>query len=146
MTMLIELDSCNRASLRKLFDRYPCLHGVVAAVIEGDMGRVLADARAEPRVARVVLDFHLLAGDPFRANASLLFKQLQTGMWSSPQPGVAAAGSCDLSRRVDRISSRSLSGRTIRYRQVERVLSGSAGDKPALIQNADADSAGYELL
>ena len=45
MTMLIELDSDNRASLRTLFDRYPCLHGVVAAVIEGGMGRVFADAQ-----------------------------------------------------------------------------------------------------
>ena len=32
MTMLIELDSDNRAPLRRLFDGYPCLHGVVAAV------------------------------------------------------------------------------------------------------------------
>jgi len=48
MTMLIELDSGNRASLRSLFDGYPCLHGVVAAVIEGGMGRIFADAREEP--------------------------------------------------------------------------------------------------
>ena len=48
MTMLIELDSDNRASLRMLFDRYPCLHGVVAAVIEGGMGRVFADAQESP--------------------------------------------------------------------------------------------------
>ena len=46
MTMLIGLDSGNRASLRSLFDGYPCLHGVVAAVIEGGMGRVFADAQA----------------------------------------------------------------------------------------------------
>jgi GNAT acetyltransferase len=79
MTMLIELDSDNRASLRTLFDRYPCLHGVVAAVIEGGMGRVFADAQAEPQVALAVLDFHLLAGDPLHANVPLLFKQLQPG-------------------------------------------------------------------
>src|SRR6516225_9812390 len=77
--MLIELDSDNRASLPELFDRYPCLHGVVAAVIEGGMGRVFADARGEPRVALAILDFHLLAGDPLHANAPLLFKQLQPG-------------------------------------------------------------------
>jgi RimJ/RimL family protein N-acetyltransferase len=77
--MLIELDSDNRASLRRLFDHYPCLHGVVAAVIEGGMGRVFADAREEPRVALAVLDFHLLAGDPLHANAPLLFKQPQPG-------------------------------------------------------------------
>jgi len=77
--MLIELGSDNRASLRTLFDRYPCLHGVVAAVIEGGMGRVFADARGEPQVALAVLDFHLLAGDPLHPNAPLLFKQLQPG-------------------------------------------------------------------
>jgi RimJ/RimL family protein N-acetyltransferase len=77
--MLIELDSGNRRSLRRLFDRYPCLHGVVAAVIDGGMGRVFADARAEPRVALAVLDFHLLAGDPLHANAPLLFRQFQPG-------------------------------------------------------------------
>src|SRR5215471_6114230 len=76
--MLIELDSDNRASLRKLFDRDPCLHGSVAAVIEG-MGRVFADAQTEPSVALAVLDFHLLAGDPRHTNALLLFKQLQPG-------------------------------------------------------------------
>jgi GNAT superfamily N-acetyltransferase len=79
MTMLIELDSHNRASLRSLFDRYPCLHGVVAAVIEGGMGRVFADAQDEPQVALAALDFYLLAGDPLHANAPLLFNQLQPG-------------------------------------------------------------------
>src|SRR5215470_9341802 len=63
MTALIELDSNNGASLQSLFDCYPCLHGVVAAIIEGGMGRVFADAREEPQVALAVLDFHLLAGN-----------------------------------------------------------------------------------
>ena len=62
--MLIALDSDNRASLRRLFDRYPCLHGNVAAVIEGGMGKVFADSQQEPHVALAVLDFHFLAGDP----------------------------------------------------------------------------------
>src|ERR1700730_2004408 len=79
MTMLIELDSDNRASLRRLFDRYPCLHGSVAAVIEGGMGKVFADAQEEPCVALAVLDFHFLAGDPLHPNALLLFKLLQPG-------------------------------------------------------------------
>jgi hypothetical protein len=77
--MLIELDSDNRANLRNLFDHYPCLHGVVAAVIEGGMGRVFADSQADPRVALAALDFHLLAGDPRHANAPLLLNQLQPG-------------------------------------------------------------------
>src|SRR5215471_1274432 len=79
MTMLIELDSGNRASLRKLFDRYPYVHGSVAAVIEGGMGRVFADAQEEPSVALAVLDFHFLGGDPLHANAPLLFKLLHPG-------------------------------------------------------------------
>jgi len=79
MTTLIELDSDNRTSLRKLFDRYPYVHGSVAAVIEGGMGRVFADAQKEPCVALAVLDFHFLAGDPLRPNALLLFKLLQPG-------------------------------------------------------------------
>src|SRR5215475_3639189 len=79
MTMLIELDSDNRASLRRLFDGYPYIHGSVAAVIEGGMGRVFADAQEEPQVALAVLDFHFLAGDPLHANAPLLFKLLQPG-------------------------------------------------------------------
>jgi GNAT superfamily N-acetyltransferase len=79
MTMLIELNSDNRASVRRLFDRYPCLHGSVAAVIEGGMGRVFAPAREETCVALAVLDFHFLAGDPLHANAPLLFKLLQPG-------------------------------------------------------------------
>jgi hypothetical protein len=41
MTTLIELGSNNRPRFRNLFDRYPCLHGVVAAVIEGGMGESL---------------------------------------------------------------------------------------------------------
>ncbi len=77
--MLIELDSNNRASVRRLFDRYPCLHGSVAAVIEGGMGKVFADSREEPCMALAVLDFHFLAGDPLHANALRLFKLLQSG-------------------------------------------------------------------
>src|SRR5215469_8641062 len=79
MSMLIELGSDNRASLRGLFDRYPCLHGSVAAVIEGGMGKVFADAQEEPCVALAVLDFRFLAGDPFHPNALPLFELLQPG-------------------------------------------------------------------
>ena len=79
MTMLIELEADNRAPLRRLFDRYPCLHGSVAAVIEGGMGRVFADAQEEPCVALAVLDFHFLAGAPLNPNAPLAFELLQPG-------------------------------------------------------------------
>jgi len=55
------------------------VHGSVAAVIEGGMGRVFADAQEEPSVALAVLDFHFLAGDPLHANAPLLFNLLRPG-------------------------------------------------------------------
>ncbi|MBI3374296.1 MAG: GNAT family N-acetyltransferase [Betaproteobacteria bacterium] len=77
--MLIELDRDDRASVRRLFDRYPCLHGSVAAIIEGGMGQVFADARAEPRAALAVLDFHFLAGDPRHEHALRLLHLLQPG-------------------------------------------------------------------
>src|SRR5215475_5912292 len=79
MAILFELDSDNRASLRKLFDRYPCLHGSVASGHRMRHGEGLCGCQAAPSVALAVLDFHLLAGDPRHANAPLLFKQLQPG-------------------------------------------------------------------
>jgi GNAT superfamily N-acetyltransferase len=79
MTMLIELDSDNRVSLRRLFERYPCLHGSVAAVLEGGMGKVFADSRGEPQVALAVLDFHFPAGDPQNENAAPLLQLLHPG-------------------------------------------------------------------
>ena len=79
MTMLIELDSDKRASLRRLFDRYPCLHGSVAAVLEGGMGKVFEDPRGEPQVALAVLDFHFPAGDPHNENAGPLLQLLHPG-------------------------------------------------------------------
>src|SRR5215467_11206115 len=79
MTRRIELNSDNRWSSRRLFDRYPYLHGSVAAATEGGMGRVFVDSQEEPRVALAVLDFHFLAGDPLHEHALLLFKLLQPG-------------------------------------------------------------------
>lgn len=77
--MLIELDSDNRAPLRRLFAHYPYLHGSVTAVIEGGMGKVFANSREEPSVALAVLDFHFLAGDPLHEDALRLFELLQPG-------------------------------------------------------------------
>ena len=79
MTVAIELDNDNRSSLRRLFHHYPCLHGSVAAVLEGGMGKVFADSRREPSVALAVLDFHFLGGDPGHENAALLLQVLRPG-------------------------------------------------------------------
>ena len=77
--MLIELGSDNRAPLRKLFDRYPCLHGCVAAVVEGGMGTVFVDSAEKPGVALAMLDFRLLAGDPLHEDVRHLFELLRAG-------------------------------------------------------------------
>ncbi|NJK49046.1 GNAT family N-acetyltransferase [Candidatus Gracilibacteria bacterium] len=85
--MLIELDSNNRASVRRLFDRYPCLRGFIAAAIGGGMGKVFVDSKEEPRMALAVLEFHFLAGDPLHANPQQLEKLLQPGgMVIAPTP------------------------------------------------------------
>ena len=109
--MLIELDSDNRASLRRLFDCYPCLHGSVAAVIEGGMGRVFADAQEKPCVALAVLDFHFLAGDPLHPNALLLLKLLQPwGVVIAPTPAWQHLIAATYPSALAVVSSRSLSG------------------------------------
>jgi GNAT superfamily N-acetyltransferase len=152
--MFIELDSDNRASLRRLFDSYPCLHGSVAAVIEGGMGRVFADAQDEPCVALAVLDFHFLAGDPLHANALLLFKLLQPGdVVIAPAPAwqrlVAAtypsalavyrreafqAEQFDLDR-LRRFSQALAGGFELRQVRLEEVTQFATDLSPALIYN-----------
>jgi hypothetical protein len=84
--MLIELESDNRAPLGRLFDQYPCLHGCVAAVVEGGMGKVFTDSREDPCVALAVLGFQFLAGDPLHGNAPLLSKLLKPGTLIAPTP------------------------------------------------------------
>lgn len=77
--MLIELDNKNRASVRRLFDNYPYLHGSVTAAVEGGMGKIFADSKTNPCVALAVLDFSFLAGDPGHKNSSLIFNHLRPG-------------------------------------------------------------------
>ena len=77
--MLIELESDNRASVRRMFNHYPCCHGGIAATIEGGMGKVFVDSQEIPSVALAVLDFHFLAGDPSSENAPFLINLLQHG-------------------------------------------------------------------
>ena len=61
---LIELSLNDRERLRPLFAGFPGLHGVVDVALEGAMGTVRVDDPVRPRVARIDLDFGLLAGDP----------------------------------------------------------------------------------
>ena len=150
MTILIELD--DRVSLRRLFDRYPCLHGSVAAVVEGGMGKVFADSREEPRVALAVLDFHFLAGDPLHANAPLLFKLLQPGAvviaptpsWqhlvTTVYPGTSVAYPREAFRadrfdldRLTRFSQELPDGFELRRVRLEEVAQFAADLDPALV-------------
>jgi GNAT superfamily N-acetyltransferase len=78
--MLIELATDNRSCVAQLFSGYPYLHGSIAAIIAGGMGKVFADSEAAPQVALAVLDFHFLAGDPGHAHAALLVPSLRPGM------------------------------------------------------------------
>jgi GNAT superfamily N-acetyltransferase len=77
--MLIELATDDRACVAQLFNGYPYLHGSIAAMIEGGMGKVLTDSDVAPQVTLGVLDFHFLAGDPGHAHAALLVPLLRPG-------------------------------------------------------------------
>jgi GNAT superfamily N-acetyltransferase len=80
MIMLIELDRDSRACVAPLFSGYPYLHGSIAAMIEGGMGKVFTDSDVAPQVALGVLDFHFLAGDRGHARAALLLPLLRPGI------------------------------------------------------------------
>lgn len=79
-TTLIELDSDNRESVRKLLDRYPYLHGSVAAAIEGGMGKGICGCTRGASCGPPRSTWFLFPGDPLHTNAPLLFKLLQPGV------------------------------------------------------------------
>ncbi|SRR5579883_2161711 len=87
--MPIELGPNQRAALRPLFARYPCLRGCVAAVIEGGMGRAFADAADPPSAALLVLDFSILGGDAATPGAAELVRLLEPGSGSAIVPDEA---------------------------------------------------------
>jgi len=84
--MPVELSADERAALRPLFRDYPYLHGCVAAVIEGGMGRAYADAREAPAAALLVMDFSLFGGDVAAPAAADLVRLLQPGPGSAIVP------------------------------------------------------------
>ncbi len=67
--MVAEIAIAARASLRPLYADLPGLHGCLDAALEGGMGTVRVDNPADPSVAHIHLEFHLLAGDPGRPEA-----------------------------------------------------------------------------
>lgn len=70
--MVQELGPEERAPLASLFAGYPCLRGLVAAVVHGGMGAAYVDHLDAPTAALAVLDFSLLAGDATTAGAAEL--------------------------------------------------------------------------
>lgn len=87
--MPIELAPHERAPLRLLFRNYPYLHGCVAAVIEGGMGRAFADAAAAPAAGLLLLDFSILGGEAASPGAAELVRLLEPGPGSAIVPDEA---------------------------------------------------------
>ena len=77
--MLIPVAPAQRARLRPLFDGFPGLHGIIDSVLDGVLGAAWADNAANPRVARLELDFNLMAGDPTAPAAAEAVRALPPG-------------------------------------------------------------------
>src|SRR5690349_3468786 len=87
--MPIELKPEERAALRPLFRDYPYLHGCVAAVVEGGMGRAYADSATAPAAALLQLDFNMLGGEVAAPGAAELVRLLKAGPGSAIVPDEA---------------------------------------------------------
>lgn len=99
--MLATVPPAGRARLALLFEGFPGLRGAVDAVLDGAMGEAWADDLVSPSVARLRLDFELLAGDPSHPAAAAAVRSLRegahvvapeswtdvvTGSWAAVQP------------------------------------------------------------
>jgi len=60
-----------------LFAAVPGLHGCLHAVLEGTMGRVLADSPTDPTVALAELDFWFCTGDPHAAGVDEVLRSIE---------------------------------------------------------------------
>jgi GNAT superfamily N-acetyltransferase len=77
--MLTPVPAIEREPLRPLFEGFPGLHGIIDSVIEGVLGKAWADDISQPRVARLELDFQLIAGDPSAPSATDELRALPEG-------------------------------------------------------------------
>jgi len=77
--MLTPVPLAQRERLRPLFSGVPGLHGVIDSILEGVLGNAWADDPTQPRVARLELDFNLVAGDPTAAAAAETIRSLPSG-------------------------------------------------------------------
>jgi hypothetical protein len=86
--MLIKLPPDARAGLAPLFEGFPGLRGVIHSVLEGVLGEAWADDPARPRVAHLLLDFNLIAGDPNAPAAREAILALEAGDHVAPSASV----------------------------------------------------------
>jgi len=77
--MLNTVAPADRARLSPLFDGFPGLHGLIDSVLEGVLGNAWSDDPLQPRIARLELDFQLLAGDPNSAPAADTIAAIPSG-------------------------------------------------------------------
>jgi GNAT superfamily N-acetyltransferase len=77
--MLTPVPPAQRERLRPLFDGFPGLHGIIDSVLDGVIGAAWADNPANPRVARLELDFNLMGGDPTAPAAAEAIRALPAG-------------------------------------------------------------------
>jgi GNAT superfamily N-acetyltransferase len=77
--MLLPVPPADRSRLRHLFEEFPGLHGVIDSVLEGVLGDAWADDPSRARVARLELDFNLIAGDAEAPAAGQAVRSLPAG-------------------------------------------------------------------
>jgi GNAT superfamily N-acetyltransferase len=77
--MLKPVPAAERGRLRPLFEDFPGLHGVIDSVLEGVLGEARVDDIAQPRIARLELDFHLIGGDPEAPAAAHAVRSVPAG-------------------------------------------------------------------
>jgi GNAT superfamily N-acetyltransferase len=133
MGVLVSLPPGARVGVRPLFAGFRPLHGAWVAVLATDLGEVLADDAARPTVARVTIDFTLLAGDPARAEARALLDGIAEPASLLAPPAWAALLRARWGERL---------------RERERVVFGCppAWDRERLRQQAAALPPGFALM
>lgn len=122
--MIVELSRDNRASVRRLFGDYPCMHGCIAAVIEDGAGRVFGDSRENPTLALAIVDFQFLAGNPFHECVPLLFDLLHTKEWLiAPTPDWQSVVSTSYSGKIEVYQREAFQAEEFDVNQLSRFIS-----------------------
>jgi GNAT superfamily N-acetyltransferase len=95
-----------RARLRPLFEDFTGLHGLIDSVLEGVLGDAWADDPVRPRVARLELDFQLMAGDPTVPAAADVLRAIPSGehLAVAQSLGGLVMNACPAARPYERIA------------------------------------------